>query len=174
MYLQVLEVLREEGLNANPQTVSIHVNLGGNDIDVVPARSLSDGSGYANLYVSSKDTSIQTNIPKQRELMAGSKARPVIKLMKVWRHRHSVNFKSFALELLVMKALEAASSNADLGTQFWTALGFARDHAVDTKLVDPANSNNVVSELVPDNDKLNLARQAGASMKSDTWDKILW
>lgn len=47
MYFEILELFREEGLNANPQTVSIHVNLGGNDIDVVPARSLSDGSGNA-------------------------------------------------------------------------------------------------------------------------------
>ncbi len=174
MYLQVLGLLQDEGLNANPQTVSIHVNLGGNDVDVVPARSLSDGTGNANLYVSSKDTSLQTNIPKQKELMAGSKARPVIKLMKVWRYRHSVNFKSFALELLIMKALDATSPNTDLGTQLWTALGFARDQAVDTRLVDPANTNNVVSDLVPESDKLNLSRQAGASMKNDTWEKILW
>ncbi len=173
MYYMTLEALQEDGLDANPQTVSIHVNFGGNDIDVVPARSLGDGTGNANLYVTSQKRSLQTNIPKHKEYVSKHQARPIIKLMKVWRHRHGIHFKSFALELLVIKALGDAASG-DFGAQLWKALEFARDHAPEARLVDPANANNIVSDLIPFEDKQNLSRQAGASMGKKTWGEILW
>jgi len=174
MYFTVLECLREEDLEAIEQTVSIHIDAGGNGIDIVPARSLSDGSGNANLYVTTKRNSLLTNIPKHRDYVSTHNARPVIKLMKVWRHRHGIHFKSFALELLVIKALADVPSGADLPSRLRTALEFARDHAADARLLDPANSGNVVSDLIDGNDKQNLARQAGASLAKRTWEEVLW
>jgi len=173
MYEMVLEALREEGLDANPQTVSIHVYFGGNDIDVVPARSLGDGTGNANLFVTTQRRPLQTNIPKHKEYMSKHQARPIIKLMKVWKHRHGIHFKSFALELLVIKAL-GDSPSGDFGAQLQKALEFARDHALDARLVDPANSNNIVSDLTPVEDKQNLARQAAASVSKKTWEEVVW
>src|SRR2546422_980362 len=85
-------------------------------------------------------SSIETNIPKHKEYVSKHQARPIIKLMKVWRHRHGIHFRSFALELLVIKAL-ADPSSGDFGTQLWKALEFGRDHAPEARLVDPANTN---------------------------------
>ena len=174
MYSAVLEVLKSQRLNFTPQTVSIHIDLGGTGIDVVPARSLGDGKGNANLYVMNRDTSLLTNIPVHKEYISKSKARPTIKLMKVWRDLHSIHFKSFALELLVIKALENTSPDAALDHQFMTALRFATEQTKQVRLIDPANSNNVVSDLIPENDKANLQSQSAASITKKTWGEIVW
>ncbi len=174
MHSTVLRVLKAEHTNVAPQTVSIHVDLGGTGIDVVPARSFSDGSGTANLYVATTGASLQTNIPMHKEYVSKSHARATIKLMKIWRNLHGIHFKSFALELLVIKALEKTPPDAALDVQFQKTLGFAANEATSVHLVDPANSNNIVSDLVPDSDKVNLQRQAAASYAETSWGRVVW
>jgi hypothetical protein len=173
MYSAVLDVLEAEDFDVVPQTVSIHADLGGTGVDIVPARSLSDGSGNANLYVTTLNTSLQTNIPAHRDYISKSEARPVIKLMKAWRDLHSIHFKSFALELLVIKALENTRPEVPLDQQFMSALRFAAEQTTRVKLVDPANMNNIVSDLIPINDKLDLQNQAAASITKKTWQEII-
>lgn len=174
MHSAVLQVLKAEYANVVSQTVSIHVDLGGTGIDVVPARSFSDGTGTANLFVTTTGGSLQTNIPLHKDYITKSHARPTIKLMKIWRHLHQIHFKSFALELLVIKALENAPSDASLDAHFQKTLGFAASEATRVRLLDPANSNNVVSDLVADSDKANLQGQAAASYAETSWGRVIW
>jgi hypothetical protein len=173
MYTTVFDTLLEDGFGPRKQTVSINLTMGGNQVDIVPARSLGDGTNDANLYVTTRDGLIKTNIPKQRDFLAASKARPTIKLMKIWRDRRGISFKSFALELLTIKALEGVGDAEPLGNQFQKSLVYAAEKAATARLVDPANSANVVSDLIPTTDKQNLASQARAAAAAKNWGEVV-
>lgn len=171
MYNQTYNLLKSE--NPRKQVVSIGINLGKEQIDIVPARRISPDSYDANLYVTTTGSQIKTNIPTHKNFISESKARPIIKLMKVWKYRHSIHYKSFALELLTIRALNNFNGS-EYDKKFLHVLKFISDNVIDIRLVDPANSNNVVSQLITDNDKINIKRQAEASLKKKYWKDIVW
>lgn len=77
------------------------------------------------------------------------------------------------MELLTIRALESCNSN-DLGDQVWHVLKFIRDNVENVKLVDPANTNNIVSDLVDSSDKINMKNNAAASLTKNNWEEIIW
>ncbi|MBA3046092.1 MAG: nucleotidyltransferase [Euryarchaeota archaeon] len=172
MYNEVYKVLNEK-YPVYKQKVAIGLKYGDDNIDVVPARKIDERTDDANLFVTSTNGQIKTNIPKHKEYISQAKCRPTIKLMKIWKFRHSLHFKSFALELLTIKALENCNSD-DLGEQILHVLRFIRDNVQNVKLVDPANSNNIVSDLVDQNDKVNMKNNADASLRKEQWNDIIW
>lgn len=172
MYNDVFKVLKER-YQIEKQKVSIRLTYDGDNIDIVPARKIDERTDDANLYISTTGGQIKTNIPKHKEYISQAQCRPTIKLMKIWKHQHSIHFKSFALELLTIKALESCKSD-DLGEQVLHALRFIRDHVENVKLVDPANTNNIVSDLVDTSDKMSMKNNATASLTKKTWEEIIW
>lgn len=137
-------------------------------MDVVPGRELSISdyvtTNSLNLHVRAEDgnekTSTQTNIKKHTEHINGkSKERPVIRLLKVWKHnKGKKHLKSFFMELIVIRAFK----NEDvIPSDMWDRLKFAMeficDNAQTIRLEDPGNSNNVVSEDLTSHQKKNLS-----------------
>ena len=143
----------------------------GVSVDVVPVRSLGDKSGDAYLYNSKNGTYTKTNIIKQIEYVKSSDVRPIIKLLKVWKYEWKVDIKSFVLELLAIKALEYPSGHYDV--DFITVLKYIRDNIESVRLVDPANSSNVVSDLLSPSDKLTIKLITGVSLSNGTWNRII-
>jgi predicted nucleotidyltransferase len=176
MYEDVYNFLEKNYGKYNPkkQNVSLRLDLkDGRSIDVVPARSFEDGTDDANLYSSRNKSSIKTNIRKHVDYIGESEARPVIKLMKIWKYRHGIHFKSFALELLIIKALENCNSK-DYSDQVLHVLRFIKDNIMTVKLIDPANSNNIVSDQIDITDKQNMQNQALSSLNKAYWSNIIW
>lgn len=147
--------------------------LDGMSLDVVPARSLGDSSGDAYIYSTETRTHIKTNLTIHKEYISESRVRPVIKLMKVWRDLHNVHYKSFALELMTIKALEK-HKNDSLYNQFIRALEYARDMGASVRLIDPANSNNDVSQAIPFQDQLSLVSAAYSSLMQKELEDVIW
>ena len=176
MYNDVFTVLRKNfpKYRIRKQNVSLRLVLSDNrSIDIVPVRSFEDGTGDANLYSSKTNGPIKTNIRKHIEYISKSKTRPIIKLIKIWKIEHNIHFKSFALELLVIKALSSSNSN-DYGTQFLEVLEYIRDNAATVKLIDPANSNNNVSDSIDYVDKFNISKHARSSRSKRYFEDIVW
>ena len=160
--------------NVRKQRVSWGLELmDGRSLDIVPARSLGNGTGDAYLYSSDNTSYIKTNITKHKEYISASGDRPIIKLMKIWKIEHNVHFKSFALELLVIKALQNFESK-DYSDRMWKVLNYIKNNAMTVNLIDPANSANIVSNTVPDSDKRALYNQANSSLSKRTWQEIIW
>ncbi|MFH0815291.1 MAG: nucleotidyltransferase, partial [Methanobacteriota archaeon] len=172
MYNDVYKALSEK-YPVNKQKVSIGLTYDGDNIDIVPARKIDEKTDDANLYISTNNSQIKTNIPKHKEYISQAKCRSTIKLMKIWKLRHALHFKSFALELLTIRALESCNSN-DLGDQVLHVLKFIRDHVENVKLVDPANTNNIVSDLVDQDDKVSMKNNAASSLGKQNWSEIIW
>lgn len=132
-----------------------HVNGHELDMDIVPGRELNSDQYQEdynlNLYDSKDDTSIQTNIKTHTELMLNRNLeREVIKLMKVWKTAHKQDMKSFLVELMILSAFDKDSSLADkkLYERLKGSLEYMADNITTIRLVDPANSANVVSDTL--------------------------
>ena len=74
--------------------------------------------------------------------------------LKIWRRRHALRFPSFYLELATLRALSAS---------FLHLLRFLAGGFPDARLLDPANSNNVVSDLLTPEEKFRIAGAAQCS-----------
>jgi hypothetical protein len=147
--------------------------LDGMSLDVVPARSLGDSSGDAYIYSTETHSYIKTNLNTHKEYIRNSGVRPAIKLMKIWRDLHNVHYKSFALELMTIKALERHKGDP-LYNQFILALEYAQNNGSSVHLIDPANSNNDVSLAIPFQDQLSLVGAAYSSLMQKDLEDVIW
>jgi hypothetical protein len=135
-------------------------------MDIVPGREIKrDGyepDRYLNLYDSNEKRYFQTNIKKQIDAikLSHDNARNIIRLIKIWKfHQNRKALKGFIIELLVMRAFKDAGDKIPSGLwpQLEMALKYIRDQIGSAKLIDPGNSNNVLSELLTPAQKLELA-----------------
>lgn len=146
---------------------------GGFHIDVVPGRALDGSFIYANLYRSDTNSSMQTSIKVHIDTVRNSGRRDVIRLMKLWRAKRGVPFnKSLALELATIEGCKWTRT-ADLGKQLSAALVYIRDNIRTARIVDPANTNNVLSNDISDADKYKIQIAADAALRSQYWSQVL-
>ncbi len=140
-------------------------------IDVVPGRELSSGNYREtndlnlcfneDLWGFKKGTTwMKTNIQSQIENISGKKnERKIIRLLKIWKKNYNKAYKSFMLELFVIKAFESYSENGTLWDKLKYAMQYIADNIKeeDFKLIDPGNSNNDVLESVEHSQKDELS-----------------
>src|ERR1035438_8260329 len=69
------------------------------------------------------------------------------RVIKLWRNQKNIDFPSFYLELVVIRALSGWNAmSTSLDSRVQTVFEYLRDHFPDARFVDPANTNNVVSD----------------------------
>ncbi len=142
-------------------------------VDVVPARALDDTFRYANLYRSVTDSRLQTSIKVHIETVQQSNLRGTMRLMKLWNLRHDLGLRSFFVELLVARVLKDTSITG-YDDKLWTMFLYIRENIETVRIVDPANTNNVISDLIPTSRKRAVALQAQAALNATYWEKIVW
>lgn len=172
MFDDVFEKLTEEyqtEATIKKQGVSIGLTFDGEDqinIDVVPARETRQDSFSAeknlNLHRTQSDGYLKTNIHAQIEhIKAKENERKVIRLLKIWKACHQYKYKSFFIELLVIKAYEKSSPQGNLWEQFKTVLNYIIDNIQSENFIlqDPGNSNNDLALSLDDIQKAVLVYQ---------------
>jgi len=132
------------------RNVSVRIMLEARFIDLVPARG-------NILWQARYGTCLKTDIPEQIRYVRDSGLIDEILALKIWRRRHALRFPSFLMELATIHALKP---NRPIEKQFTSLLRFLATDFLTTRLLDPANSNNVVSDLITDFEKLRIARTA--------------
>ena len=177
MFDDVYDFLAGEYKNTNviirKQKVSIGISFPveeGDDkpveIDVVPGRELSDGdypdSHNLNLYFNEdhwgfkKGSRQQTNIHKQISHIEGrSNERQIIRLLKIWKKQKNKKYKSFIIELAVIRALDGYDGDMGLWPRLKHTMEYLRDNIADSSfhLCDPGNTNNDVIAAMQDYDR---------------------
>lgn len=137
-------------------------------IDVVPGRFI-EGSSDVFLYLAEGDKErLQTNLKTHIDHIANSGCVPVIRLAKIWAHRNRIDVKTFVLELFVVDALSGSRTKDNLKVSFLKVIEDMKNRFATAQLVDPANTNNIVSRLVPSSSKVMVARAAETAF--DTLD----
>lgn len=135
------------------------------DIDVVPGREVSiddyPETKRLNLYVNRDGQhSIQTNIEAQINHIKGKNAeRECIRLLKIWKVQKGKRIKSFFIELITIRAFKNTDSiPSGIWNKLKMVMEYIKDYIEIVRLVDPGNSNNVVSNTLTNEQKRQLAR----------------
>jgi hypothetical protein len=173
LYNGVGNVLRKHWKVVNSKTVAWVLPFqSGFHIDVVPGRALDASYRYANLYRTDTGTSLQTSIKVHIDTVRNSGRCDVIRLMKLWRERKSVPFKkSLALELLTIDGCSGTPTDS-LEKQLIAALQYLRDKILTIRLIDPANTNNVISDEITDADRRSIKQSAQAALDAQYWKDV--
>jgi len=155
------------------QNVSIRVTYNNMKVDIVPGKRQDQYSNDHSLYKSKQDSWTKTNIDKHVSLVKDSNRIVEITAAKIWRERHSLDFPSILLELVTLEALKNKGTT-DHDSNFLALLDYFRDNIQTIRVVDPANTNNVISDDLTSAEKQAIASQARKSRNEQYWKDILW
>lgn len=161
------------GYNTRKQNVSIGIKTNGLDIDLVPGKIHTGYKNYHSLYLSKKDSWTQTNIDLHIQNVNNTGRQDEIMLTKIWKDCHNLKFPSIYIELVVIHALKY-KNKGQLAKNFWTVLEYLRDSIVSTKFTDPANSNNIISDMIFKYQKEEIQKTAKNSLNEKYWEQIIW
>lgn len=142
------------------------------NIDIVPGRELGEDdyidSKDLNLFFNEgmglfqKSSYLKTNIHSQIDHIKGKvNERMIIRLLKIWKHSNSKNYKSFFLELVTIKAFDKSSISGNLWEKLKGVLSYIKDNVTkdDFTLVDPGNTNNKVSDSLTEYERALLSSE---------------
>lgn len=161
------------------QNVSIRINLSGLQVDVTPARK-QVGSGNDHwVYLSKLDTRKQTNIQKHITDISQSGRANEIKVLKIWRELNQLEFSSIYLEYLLVKNIllyKSKDVNSFASNAWYVLNELAKDadNPLFARVIDPANSNNILSDLLTVAEKHKIVAKAKVAAGQQYWEKIVW
>ena len=117
---------------------------------------------------------LKTNIKKHIVYISESNYKDVIKIVKLWRTRNNLRIKTFVLEILVVETLND-EKGLSLSEATICVLNNIYENIRSLKLVDPANSNNVLSDILSPSDKTlfsNKAKEALDIINDSSIDRV--
>lgn len=155
------------------QNVSIGIIYKGIKVDLVPAKKQPNMQYPHSIYVSKRDTWTKTNINTHINIVKQSPHRGIIKLFKVWRTLHKIDFPSFLLELTIIEALKRRAG-LELQRRCLTVLEYIINDFEHARVLDPANSNNVISDSITNDEKRIIVNAGLSAYRSGCWEKTVW
>jgi hypothetical protein len=173
MYNSLCNAVTAAGYSAKRQNVSVGVTVNGWSIDLVPGRRQSQYGNDHSLYLSKSGKWTQTNVATHIAHIKSSGRIDEIRAIKAWRQLHRLSFPSFFLELAVLDSL-AYARKGNLAANVLTVLEHLRDKIERARCVDPANSNNIVSDDCTQAEKAAIAAKAAESRAHSSWGPIVW
>jgi len=176
IYKNLHEYVRKNGYpSARAQNVSIGLNIGGMNVDLVPAKKQDAQGEDHSLYRRKAGTWTKTNVQKHIQTISQSGRLSEIRLMKLWRNQKGLDFPSFYLELTVIEALRGAplvSASGDLTGNVVKVLQYLQSSLKTARVIDPANTNNIISDDLTQNEKAIIA-QAATRALAGSWTNFI-
>lgn len=172
IYNSLFDYMKQNGFSVRKQNVSIGINHNSYQIDLVPSKRQSQFGNDHSLYVSKKNTWTKTNIETHISQVVNSGRLEEIKLTKIWRNLLNLDFPSFYLELMVIDALKYRTKG-DLANNFMTTLNYIAENIQTAVYMDPANTNNCISDQISLQIKINISQQASLSASKEYWSQIV-
>jgi hypothetical protein len=160
IYESLFITVQQAGFTPKRQNVSINIRVGGYDVDLVPAKRQDTMGGDHSLYRRRKDTWTKTNVQTHMAYVRAGNRLLESRLLKLWRMQRGLDFPSFYLELVTINAL--TGSSAGLSAHLWNVFIYLRDRFPTARIIDPANTNNVISDDLSQVEK-NAIRDAAAA-----------
>lgn len=179
-YEALYEFLKNQGYgNVRKQNVSTRITLNGLEVDITPATK---HPGYTNdhsIWLSKKGTWQKTNIQKHIDDISLSGRTSEIRLLKIWRELNHVEFPSIYLEYLLLSKilLGRSTDSAKLSDNFYyvlTELAREVSNPLYSTVLDPANSANILSDLITPQEKSSIKASAKVAISKTDWSGIVW
>ncbi len=135
-------------------------------IDVVPAKRIKGSEDSAYLWRNEAGERLKTSVVQHIASIREFGRRDVIKLLKLWKVRYEIDFPSFILEQLIIRALK---NNLDLplNDAIIEVLEFISENMETIRLVDPANTNNILTDSISAYDKDIFSKFAKWALKEN-------
>lgn len=171
IYESLFGNVRQAGYNPKRRDVSINIRVGTYDVDLVPAKRQDATGSDHSLYRRRKDTWTKTNVQTHIAYVRANNRLPESRLLKLWRTQKGLDFPSFYLELAAINAL--AGSHVGLSANVWKAFAYLRDTFPGARIVDPANTNNIISDDLSLAEKNRIRDAAALSLKASDWNQII-
>lgn len=171
IYELLFSTMNTHGYQPRRQNVSINITVNGYSVDLVPGKRQDTYSQDHSLYRRKVDSWTKTNIAKHIDYVQNSGRVNECRLLKLWRSQNNLDFPSFYVELSVISAL--SSSYGGLAANTMTALKYLRDSFVNARIIDPANTNNIISDDLTKAEKAVIARKAGIASSAANWGSII-
>jgi hypothetical protein len=164
--------MSEAGGGPERQNVSINVSVNGYSVDLVPAKRQDAWSQDHSLYRRRADTWTKTNVSTHIQHVRSSGRINEARILKLWRNQKALDFPSFYLELTVMAAL-SGEAGGTLSSNVWKVFQYLSTAFPHARIMDPANTNNVISDdlTAPERGKLKFA--ADQALRATNWDQIV-
>lgn len=161
-YYSVLNFLKENNRKLEQKDAAITCSWKNRKVDIVPAKWVDDT--YLNIWKSRESHQQRTSIDKQIEKIDSYGARNIFKLVKLWKIKQKLKGPSYLFELYTIRAIEAMDLDVwdsdNLGSIMLEIFDYFYRTANEIKLVDIANSNNIVSDLWDDTERIRVKNAA--------------
>ncbi|AMN44724.1 nucleotidyltransferase [Rhodoplanes sp. Z2-YC6860] len=171
IYTKLFNRLGEKGYAPKKQNVSLNIRVNGFDVDLVPAKHQGGNGEYHSLYRRRADTWTQTNVNTHISKVSASGRTSEIRVIKLWRNQHQLDFPSFYLELAIIEALSGARGS--LSDNVWKAFGYLAGNFANARFVDPANTNNVISDDLSATERAAIKAAAVRALATTNWNQIV-
>ena len=171
IYWSLFNFLKANGFDPRPQNVSIGIRLGSVDIDLIPGRRQGILGGDHSLWVRKQNTWKQTNVQRHFAYVKLYNRLPETRLIKIWRNQWGLDFPSFYLEMSVIEAMKG-SAVVTPSKRVIRVMEFLRDDFTTTRFVDPANSNNIISDDLNATERKIIADAADRVLRGNWHDFV--
>lgn len=172
IYQTLFNRMRDDGYNPRKQNVSIGITVAGSKVDLVPGKRQNVFTTDHSLFRSKAATWTKTNVGTHVNHVIAAGRQRETRILKLWRNQKGLEFPSFYLELTVIAALSRAGMLNSLTGNVKLCLEYVRDNLSRARVVDPANSNNVVSDDLSASEKTMIERAAAAAL-GKTWGELV-
>jgi hypothetical protein len=150
--------------------VSVKILFENRKVDLTVGRRTAEGD-YHVLWQRERATWLRTNVERQIRHVRQSGRIDEILATKIWRRTQGLYFPSFYLELAVIEALGA--EHVPFHKRFLRVLEWLAERMPTAVLRDPANQSNIISELLPVEEKWRVANAAWQSVRAESWTEVV-
>lgn len=173
IYNSLYNRMLDEQISVRKQNVSIGVTYQGKKVDLVPAKRQGQYGNDHSLYRRKAGSWTKTNIDTHISRVRQSGRITEITALKIWRENHNLEFPSIYLECFAIDSLYGHSLNAP-ADNIMHLLRDIRDNIQTRRVIDPANTNNILSEELTQMEKKALSNAAQQSLLAPYWGEIIW
>ena len=183
LYKNLADWMRIRGFSVREQNVSIRVDYEKLHVDLIPGKR-NPGLIYDHsIYCNKRDTWAKTNVNKHIGYVKGFNRTSEIRAIKIWRNLHKLEFPSFYLELSVINSLLGSRravpfpSSKIFPNNLQKIFEYLYTDFLDKKIVDPSNSNNIISDDLSKKEKQTIkdkAFKAYLASLNSSWNEIIW
>lgn len=172
IYDKLFNTMKANGYTPTRQNVSINVRANAYAVDLVPGKRQNSYGDDHSLYRRKADTWTKTNVVTHISHVTRAGRLKESRIIKLWRDQTKLDFPSFYLELTVISAL-AGQYGGGISGNVWNVFEYLRDRFQIARVLDPANTNNIISDDLSAADKTKIKTAAGLALKATDWSQIV-
>lgn len=170
-YENLFDYLQQRNYHPKKQNVSINITFNGYSVDLVPAQIQDYKTLDHSLWRRRANTWTKTNIDKHINYVRQGGRINVTRILKLWRNQKNLDFPSFYIEMTVINAL--SGWNGGLADGVRKVFQYLKDSFATTRLLDPANTNNIISDDLSSIEKNKIIEAAKLALNAKNWNEIV-